>query len=153
MSYPYVPPPLAVPEQQSSGMLAGLGRLVTKPVASGLVGFVGAKMLMEPGVVPVLGVELDQAIVYGLVIGGASAINSATKEVTMPLLGIQDPLSRMAQMVAAPALTGAATVGVGVVANAISGAELLPSPKGALNSFLLGAGSEVVGSYAVQWIQ
>lgn len=121
-------------------------KLISKPVASGVIGGVGAGLMFGMGDVALpFGLSLPVPVVYGVVIGGSSAINSAYSEVIMPLFKIDDPLSQMAQMVVAPAVTGGITVGISTVLNGG-----LPTAKGALGAFGLGAVSEIGGYYVMQ---
>lgn len=144
MSYVNVQPNQAAPVQ-----IGGIARLVSKPVVSGAIGALAAKLLLAPGYVEFMNYRIDVPIAYGIVIGSASAVNSATKEVVLPLIGINDPLSYAAQMIAAPALTGAMTVGLSIGVNGFA----LPEKRDALNAFLIGAASEIGSDYATAWLK
>ena len=129
--------------------LTSLASLSTSDCFTLLFAVASRYLLGINGQVPIWGMDVDSMIMYGLVCGGASAINEATKDFTLPLLGLDKSIASTAQMIAAPALTGAAVVGVSYFINGMK----LPDSKGVVNGFLLGAGADIGGSYVANMIE
>lgn len=126
--------------------ISGVSKTTLKAVSSGAVASIASKYILGIDAqvpIPFLNTNINSMLAYGLVVGGASAINEATKDFTLPLLGLDKGIVSTGQMIAGPALTGFATVGLSYIVNGME----LPSTKGAVNGFLLGAGSDMAGSY------
>lgn len=131
-------------------LLQGSVSVTSKAVSSGVVGGLASRFVLGiEGSYQIAGLNLDSMIVYGLVIGGASAINESTKQFTLPFLGISNPFTTTAQMIVGPSLTGAGSVGLSYFANGM----ILPSRESAMQGFLLGAVSDVTGSYVAEMVQ
>lgn len=127
-------------------VLNGLSNTAVKAISAGVIGGLGAKYVLGvDGYLDIMGMNIDSFLVYALVVGGASGINEATKNFTLPMLGISNPLSQSAVMIASPAISGATTLGLGYIINGME----LPSKSGAIQGFLLGALSDIGANYIV----
>ena len=130
-------------------IVSGISKTSAKSISSGVIGALGSRYILGvSGQVPIMGMNVDSMVMYGLVVGGASAINEATKDFTLPLLGLDRGIVSTGQMIAGPALTGAATI---AIASVVNGFEI-PPWDGSKNAFLLGAVSDIAGSYTANMI-
>lgn len=131
-------------------LVNSVSKTTLKSISSGVVGALASRYILGiNGQVPIWGMDVDSMIMYGVVCGSASAINEATKDFTLPLLGLDKSVVSTAQQIAAPAITGGAVVGLSYFVNGMQ----LPDAKGVLNGFLLGAGADVGGSYVANMLE
>lgn len=132
-------------------MSVRIDKAIVKPILTGLMTGIASKVFLGSGTVniPIINYPIDSGIGYGLVGYAASSLNSATKYVTLPLLGVQDPLAYSAQMIVSPLLTGSSLVAVQAGINLLNGSPAIPSAYAALESVAIGAGSEISADYAI----
>jgi hypothetical protein len=114
-----------------------------KPVASGVIGGLGAEFLY-PGLDKVVyGMNVPTYILDGLVIGASSLVNATWKNQILYRLGLENSHLGTGSMLAGPVITGTTTVGVTLLLNGFD----LSDKTRLLTLFLLGAISEVGGHY------
>lgn len=114
-----------------------------KPLIIGGTGALASKLFLESAYIPIYGYNVDLALFYGLVIGGASALNAMNENIIQPMLpnGAIKAVGRGIQ----PLFTGLATLALLEGVALYNGSSL--SMSSATKGFLLGAGSEVTGQY------
>jgi hypothetical protein len=118
--------------------------IVLKSIIVGGVAGLGSSFLFPSSeTVPFLNMELSQPVGVGVAVGAASAVGSAVGKFVLPAIQPQGMAQTESKLIN-PALTAAASYAVPLV---FMGSVPNPIPL-----ILLGAGSEVLGSYAFETV-
>jgi hypothetical protein len=119
--------------------------VVRSAIVGAVAGFATSVLFPSSETVPFMGMELSQAVGVGVAVGGASAVGSIAGRNLLPLLPQSEAMATSESKLLNPALTGAATY---AMARVFMGDVPNPVPL-----ILMGAGSEVAGSYAFETIK
>lgn len=116
-----------------------------RPVVTGVMAGIASKLFLPSQTVNLFGINMPAAVLYGGVVTGASALNAANDNFILPMLpnGVH-ALGNAIQ----PVWTGVATTALFAGLNMYYGQSL--NYNAAMKTFILGAGSEVLGKYAKQ---
>lgn len=116
---------------------------VLAPAVTAVVGGISSKILYPGMSMEVLGVDLDAGLFLGALAGGASFVNSTVENQIILRTGYDKTALGSAQMLFSPMVTGGVMVAGSFVLNGFNTSR----PSDYITLFLLGAISEVVGSY------
>jgi len=121
-------------------------RVATLPAIVGGCAVAATTLLMgtpfsDTSSLPIIGVQLPSPIVEGITAGVASGTTEFVADFILPHIQGDEKLVRMERMVLKPALTGGALAGLAYFNSN------LPSLDSLGKNFLIGAGSEVAGTY------
>jgi hypothetical protein len=119
---------------------------IVKPLASAVIGGVGAELLYPQLDKVVLGMQVPVYLFDGMVIGAASLVNATFKDQILARLGLTNSYLGKGSMLAGPIITGTTTVAATLILNGLNFSD----PKGLLTLFLLGAVAEIGGHYTAE---
>ena len=118
-------------------------QMLAKPSLAMASAFLISTMMGDPINVNIGSMVISKATMDAVVVGAAALVSDVAGTYILPHIGQSGRLAHIESMILQPVLCGLATVGINDFF--ISGSI---AHNGFLGTFLLGASSEVVGSYA-----